>query len=504
MATPYDAGLRGVAAIFNPRGGGWYNGGMKFSSFVNGEWARGGDEVANINPSDIRETVGVARMADAKLATQAVGGARAAQPQWAAAGIESRCDILKKIGDELIARKDELGELLAREEGKTRGEGIGEVDRAGRFFHYFSGEALRNIGDFVDSVRGGVEVEVMRQPLGVVAVITPWNFPSALPAWKIAPALAFGNAVVFKPAALTPASACALVEVCHNAGVPAGVVQLLLGAGREVGAALLQNADVDAVSFTGSLPTGRVVAEESAKHLRRFQLEMGSKNALVIAEDADLDAAAACAVNGAFFGTGQKCTASSRIIVCDAVYESFRDKFVAATRALKVGHALAADTNIGPCVSEQQMQKNARYVESAQAEGAKLLYRGELGAMAHEGYYFAPVIFDETHNDMAINREEVFGPITCLLRAADYEDALRLCNDSAYGLTAGIVTASLKYAAHFKRHAQAGCVMVNLPTAGTDYHVPFGGTKLSSFGPREQGQYAIEFYTKIKTAYIKA
>ena len=404
----------------------------------------------------------------------------------------------------LIARKDELGEVLAKEEGKTLKEGIGEVDRAGRFFQYYSAEAIRNMGEFTDSVRLGVEVEVIREPVGIVLIITPWNFPSALPAWKIAPALAFGNAVIFKPATLTPASACLLVDIIHRAGVPTGVVQMLLGSGSTIGMQLLQNEKIDAVSFTGSLDIGRVVAQESAKHLRPFQLEMGSKNSLLVLDDGNLETAISCAVNGAFFSTGQKCTATSRIIVTEKIYDSFKQKFIEETAKLKVGHALDPDSQIGPCVSEQQLEENRKYLKIAQDEGAKLVFQGKLENIESEGYYFSPVIFDETHSKMRINCEEVFGPITCLIKVKDYEEALLTCNDTNFGLTTSIITSSLKHATHFKRNAQSGCVMVNLPTTGADYHVPFGGAKLSSYGPREQGQYAREFYTKIKTAYLKA
>ena len=475
-----------------------------YKNFINGEWIGGTQEKPNINPSKITETVGISFLADNSLVEKAVDGACESQRKWAETGIETRCDILMKIGNEIIARKDELGEVLAKEEGKTLKEGIGEVDRAGRFFQYYSAEAIRNMGEFTDSVRLGVEVEVIREPVGIVLIITPWNFPSALPAWKIAPALAFGNAVIFKPATLTPASACLLVDIIHRAGVPTGVVQMLLGSGSTIGMQLLQNEKIDAVSFTGSLDIGRVVAQESAKHLRPFQLEMGSKNSLLVLDDGNLETAISCAVNGAFFSTGQKCTATSRIIVTEKIYDSFKQKFIEETAKLKVGHALDPDSQIGPCVSEQQLEENRKYLKIAQDEGAKLVFQGKLETIESEGYYFSPVIFDETHSKMRINCEEVFGPITCLIKVKDYEEALLTCNDTNFGLTTSIITSSLKHATHFKRNAQSGCVMVNLPTTGADYHVPFGGAKLSSYGPREQGQYAREFYTKIKTAYLKA
>ncbi len=475
----------------------------EFKNYINGEWVGGGSAFENINPSDLSDKIGLISAATSQQINDALVGAKNAQKEWAATGIEKRAGLLQKIGDTLIARSATVGELLAREEGKTRAEGIGEVYRSGQFFQYYAAQSLRLMGDFCDSVRPGVEVEVLRDPVGTVLIVAPWNFPVAVPAWKMAPALAFGNSVVLKPAQLTSGSACALFEIIEEVGMPPGLCQLLLGKGSVVGDQLIKHDGFDAVSFTGSLNTGRLIAQESASRLRRFQLEMGSKNALVVVDDADLDVAVACAVNGAFFGTGQKCTASSRIIVTDKIHDAFLEKFVEATKVLKVGHALHPDSQIGPCVNAEELASNQHYVAVAKKEGAGVAWEGTVGQQETEGHYFAPVIFYNTKNDMTINREEVFGPVTCLIKANDYEEALHMSNDTDYGLTSGIITTSLKTANHFKRHAQSGCVMVNLPTAGTDYHVPFGGNKLSSFGPREQGSYAAEFYTRVKTAYIK-
>ena len=476
----------------------------KYQNFIGSSWLSGPEIKVNINPSDCRQVLGELHGADTALAEAAVAGAKAAQREWASAPLEQRADVLMQVGKALIERKQQLGELLASEEGKTLPEAVGEAERAGRFFQYYAGEAWRQMGDFADSVRLGVEVEVIREAVGTVLVITPWNFPLALPAWKIAPALAFGNSVVFKPAELTPGCACALVEILQECGLPDGVVQLVLGSGRTIGQQLIEHKDVDAISFTGSLNVGKAIAAASSARLCAFQLEMGSKNALVVADDADLDLAAACAVNGAFGSTGQKCTASSRILVQAGVYDEFLAKFIAASAALKVGPALAPDSNIGPCVSAEQLRSNQNYFELAKAEGAELVYQGELPTGVPEGYYCAPAIFANTSNTMRINREEMFAPITCLQTFTDLEQALAICNDSEFGLTAGIMTRSLARAHYFKRQVQSGCVMVNLATAGTDYHVPFGGVKMSSFGPREQGKHAIDFYTKVKTVYTSA
>jgi aldehyde dehydrogenase (NAD+) len=409
---------------------------------------------------------------------------------------------LKKISDEILSRRDEIGQLLAREEGKTLPEAIGEVARAGQIFGFFAGESLRLAGDKLASVRPGVEVEVTREPVGVVGVIAPWNFPIAIPAWKIAPALCYGNAVVFKPADLVPGSAHALSEIISRSGLPGGVFSLLMGRGAIVGEALLNSNSVDAISFTGSVATGRKVAEACISRMAKFQLEMGGKNPLVVLDDADLKVAVEAAVNGAFFSTGQRCTASSRLIVTEGIHDRFVEALVERMQALIVDDACKAGTQIGPVVDQKQLDQDLSYLRIGKAEGAKLLHGGELLSREKRGYYLSPALFIETTNGMRISREEVFGPVASVIRVKDYDEALSVANDTDFGLASGICTTSLKHTAHFKRHAQAGMVMVNLPTAGVDYHVPFGGRKASSYGPREQGRYAAEFYTAVKTSYV--
>jgi acyl-CoA reductase-like NAD-dependent aldehyde dehydrogenase len=474
-----------------------------YKNYIGGNWCEGQGVIANHSPSDVQDLIGQYQQASAEQTLDAIAAARDAQPQWAASGLEQRQQVLMAIGNELMARKDELGELLSREEGKPLAEGIGEVNRSAQFFHYYAAEVLRQMGETATSVRPGIEIEVQREPVGVVGIITPWNFPMATAAWKIAPALAFGNAVVFKPANLVPASAWALTEIISRQALPAGTFNLVMGSGAVVGESLIQSADIDALTFTGSLQTGRRVAVATAGNLVRCQLEMGSKNALVVLDDADLDIAVECALNGAFFGTGQKCTASSRLIVCDGIHDRFVEALVARIRQLKVGHALGQGVQIGPVAEARQLEQNLHYLQLAEDEGATLVEGGELLNLEPVGHYMRPALFINTHNTMRINREEVFGPIACVIRVHDYEQALSVLNDTEYGLTAGIITQSLRYASDFKRRARTGCVMVNLPTAGTDYHVPFGGRKASSFGPREQGQYAREFYTVVKTTYVR-
>jgi alpha-ketoglutaric semialdehyde dehydrogenase len=472
-------------------------------NYIAGEWVGASEVSADINPSNTNDVVGEFARAGAAEAQAAIDAAHEAFPAWSRSSIQSRHDLLKAVGDEIIARKDELGRLLSREEGKTLPEGIGEVVRAGQIFQFFAGETLRLAGDKLASVRPNVEVEVTREPVGVVGLITPWNFPIAIPAWKIAPALAYGNTVVFKPAELVPACAHALSEIIIRAGVPAGVFNLVMGRGSVVGEAMLTSPKVAAISFTGSVPTGRRVAQTciAADPMKKLQLEMGGKNPLVVLDDADLSVAVECAVNGAFFSTGQRCTASSRLIVTDGIHDRFVAALTERMQGLVVDDALKAGTQIGPVVDQAQLDQDLKYIRVGQEEGAKLVAGGELLRREAPGFYLAPALFTEVDNRMRVAREEIFGPVATVTRARDYEEALELANDTPFGLSAGICTTSLKHAGHFRRNAEAGMVMVNLPTAGVDYHVPFGGRKGSSYGPREQGRYAAEFYTTVKTAY---
>ena len=478
-----------------------------YKNLIGGEWVEGPRVSRNINPSDTRDVVGEFAQADADQAGQAIEAATRAQAAWGLSTPQQRFDILDAAGAEILARRAELGDLLAREEGKTLPEAIGEVVRAGNIFKFFAGEALRVGGDVVPSVRPGVGVEVTREPVGVVGLITPWNFPIAIPAWKVAPALAYGNTVVLKPADLVPGSAWAIADILHRAGLPAGVFNLVMGRGSQVGQVLLDDKRVNAISFTGSVATGQRIAQACVARMAKFQLEMGGKNPMVVLDDADLDVAVNAALNSGFFSTGQRCTASSRLIVTDGIHDRFIAAMAEKMKALKVDDARKKGTDIGPVVDDKQLAQNLQYVAIATDEGARLVAGGEAiekNADGAPGYYMRPALFTETTAAMRINREEVFGPVVSVIRAKNYDEALALANDSEFGLSAGIATTSLKHATHFKRHVQAGMVMVNLPTAGVDYHVPFGGRKGSSYGPREQGRYAAEFYTTVKTAYTSA
>ena len=472
-------------------------------NFIGGEWVDGTGVTKNINPANTKDVVGEYAKADRAQTEKAIAGAKAAFPAWSRSTPQERYDALNKISTEILARREELGRLLAREEGKTLPEGIGEVARAGQIFAFFAGEALRLSGEKGPSVRPGIEVEIAREALGVVGLITPWNFPIAIPAWKIAPALCHGNTVAFKPAELVPGSAHALSEIITRSGLPAGVFNLVVGSGSVVGQTLLEHPDVAAISFTGSVATGRKIAQAcvTSEPMKKFQLEMGGKNPLVVLDDADLKVAVEAATNGAYFSTGQRCTASSRLIVTEGIHDRFVAAMTERLKALSVDDALKPGVQIGPVVDQSQLDQDLRYLKIGKDEGAKLHWGGELLNRETPGFYLQPALFTEATNKMRIAREEIFGPVACVIRAKNYDEALAIANETDFGLAAGVCTTSLKYASHFKRNSEAGMVMVNLPTAGVDYHVPFGGRKGSSYGAREQGAYAREFYTTVKTAY---
>jgi len=475
-----------------------------YQNYIGGTWVDGSGEVENINPSDTRDVIGLFAQGSSAQVDQAVTAAAEAQSVWNSYGLERRQAVLQAIGEELMARSAELGELLSREEGKPLAEGKGEIYRAGQFFTYYAAECLRQLGQNADSVRPNIEIDVRREPVGVIAVISPWNFPTATAAWKIAPALCYGNAVIWKPANLTPASAVALTEIIAKQDIPAGLFNLVMGSGSEVGEALAAHKGVKAISFTGSVPVGRRIAQVAVSNFTKLQMEMGSKNALAVMDDADLDLAVTVALGGAFGGSGQKCTASSRLVVHEGIHDAFVEKLIAGAKAMQVGHALEQGTQMGPVVSQTQLDENLEYVRLGMSEGAELACGGEQLELATPGFYMSPGVFLGTRNDMRINREEMFAPLTSVIKVGSYDEALSVVNDTDFGLTSGIVTRSLARANHFRRNAQTGVVTVNLPTAGTDYHVPFGGRGESSYGPREQGRTADEFFTLVKTAYISA
>lgn len=468
--------------------------------YVDGGWRGAGATFDCHNPSDTARVAGRYHRAEAGDVEQALSAAAAAFPEWGRTNGQQRAAALDAVASGINARTEQFAGVLAEEGGKPIRDSRAEVQRAAWIFRYFAGEALRIWGERGGSVRDGVDVEVTREPVGVVGLVTPWNFPIAIPAWKAAPALAFGNCVVLKPSDTAPGCAWLLAQVLHDAGVPPGVFNLVTATGATAGSILASSARCDAISFTGSTTVGQELLLAACRQRKRVQLEMGGKNPLVVVDDANLDTAVSVALSGAFLQAGQRCTASSRIIVTDGIWKQFSERFVERMQAMRVGHALAEDTEIGPVVSQRQLETNQHYLELARSEGAKVVGGERLEVQPH-GHYMRPAALLDSTMAMTANREEIFGPVAGLIRASDYESALALANDTEFGLSAGICTSSLKIAADFKRRVQAGMVMVNLPTAGVDYHVPFGGRKASSFGPREQGSYARDFYSIVKTAY---
>ena len=476
---------------------------MKKSNYIAGQWVEGTSSIKNINPSDTSETIDEYTSCTDEQFEQAIQSAATAQREWEKVGIEKKSQILIKIGDELIQKSKQIGELLSREEGKPLNEGIGEVARAGQQFQYYGSECLRLYGEKIPSTRPGFQVEISREPLGTIGIISPWNFPIAIPAWKAAPAMMCGNAVILKPASLTIGSAVALTEIIAKQDIPAGLFNLVLGSGSDIGHKISTHPKIAAITFTGSVEVGKKLYQNSSSTMKKMQMEMGSKNPLVVMDDADLKTAITCAVNGAYGGTGQKCTASSRLIVHENIYKDFVKGLLESIKNLKVGHALDEGTQMGPASNQSQFESNLEYIDIGKGE-AKLEFGGNPMNMRTPGYYMEPTLFIDGDNKSRINQEEMFGPIACVIPTKNLDHALEIANATDFGLSSGIITQSLAKAEFFKQNIKTGVTTVNLPTAGLDYHVPFGGRKASSFGPREQGTYARDFYSQVKTSYINS
>jgi acyl-CoA reductase-like NAD-dependent aldehyde dehydrogenase len=478
-----------------------------FRNYVAGQWVecKSHKTFPNINPADTDEVVGLFQASGPADVQEACDVAAKAQPGWAALPAPRRGEYLFKAAEILESRLAKLGEDMTREEGKTLPEAKAEVKRAINIFRYFGGEGARQFSYQIPSERENVFCYTMRKPLGVVGLITPWNFPSAIPAWKMAPALVGGNTVVIKPASLAPLSALRLVEALHEAGIPAGAINYVTGGGGTVGNTLVDHPAIRAVSFTGSCEVGNTLYDRVARRKIRVQLEMGGKNPTVVLKDADLNYAADVLVNGAFFSTGQKCTACSRAVIERAIYEPLVEILVAKTRKMKVGNGLEPGIDMGPAVDASQLETDLKYIEIAKQEGAKLLCGGNrlTGGIYDKGYFVEPTIFGNVTPEMRIAQEEVFGPVLALMVAEDFDDAMRLANSARFGLSASIVSRDLTRVHQFINGIQAGLITVNLPTAGVEYQLPFGGTKESSFGMREQGPLALDFYTETRTVYLK-
>ena len=477
-----------------------------YLNLIAGQWQPSvtGRTFENRNPADEGDLVGTFPQSSADDVAVAVAAAKAAQPAWAAMPAPKRGDVLFKAANLLEARADAIAREMTREEGKTLPEARGEVGRTVNILRYYGGEGARLFGRVIPSERDRVFMHTLRSPLGVVGAITPWNFPIAIPAWKSCPALISGNAVVLKPSELAPLCATRLAEILVEAGLPAGVLNVVHGSG-EAGGAIVAHEHVRAISFTGSEATGGKVAEACGARRVRVQLEMGGKNPTIVLADADLDEAAGIVLNAAFGSTGQRCTATSRAIVERSVVEAFSEKLVAKARAMKVGPGLDAGIDVGPSINAAHADRVVTEVAAAASAGATVLAGGTrlTEGVLGKGHFVAPTVLGNVTPQMTIAQEEVFGPVAAVMPADDFEHALALANDVRFGLSATICTRSLSHALQFAQRIEAGLVMVNLPSAGVEYQVAFGGSKASSLGPREQGPEAIDFYTTLKTVYMK-
>lgn len=476
-----------------------------FANYIGGEWVAGKASFENRNPANTDELIGVFSRGAAQDIADAAEAAAAALPGWSGMTTPARGNILFKAAEILDRRFEQLAAEMTREEGKTLPESKGEVRRSINIFRYFAGEGARMPGMVAPSERERVHMFAIRKPIGVAGLVTPWNFPSAIPAWKLAPALICGNTVVLKPASAAPLSAWRLVEALHEAGIPKGVVNFVAGPGGELGQALVDAKPLRAVSFTGSCQIGNWLHEQASRRRLRIQLEMGGKNPTIVLADADFDAAVENVVNGAFFSTGQKCTATSRAIVEESTYDRFVAALVERTKKLKVGDGMQPGIDIGPCVDEAQMNTVLRYIEIGRKEaGAPRIGGNRLtGDGYSKGYFVAPAIFTDVSEEMTIAREEIFGPVLAVMRARDFDDAMRIANNVPFGLSASIQTTNLSRVFDYVYRMEAGLLTVNLPSAGVEYQLPFGGTKESSFGPKEQGPAALEFYSDYKTVYVR-
>lgn len=477
---------------------------MLFANYINGEWVSGGT-FENRNPANTDEVVGLFVKGTAQDMEAAASAAAAAFPAWSKLPGPARGAYLFKVADILDQRFEQIAADMTREEGKTLPEAKGEVRRSINIFRYFAGEGARMFGFLVPSERDRVHMFAIRKPLGVVGLVTPWNFPSAIPAWKLAPALIAGNTVIMKPASAAPLSAWRLIEACHEAGIPKGVVNFVAGSGGTLGAALVDAKPLKAISFTGSCEIGEWLHERASKRKLRIQLEMGGKNPTIVLADCDFNAAVENTVNAAFFSTGQKCTATSRVIVEEPIYDRFVDALVERTNKLKVGNGMEPGVDIGPAVDEGQLETDLKYIEIGRQECGPPRAGGNrlTGGAYDKGYFVQPTIFADVTSGMRIAQEEIFGPVLAVMRAKNFDDAMRIANEIPLGLSASIQTTNVSRVFDYVYNMEAGLLTVNLPSAGVEYQLPFGGTKDSSFGPKEQGPAALEFYSDYKTVYLK-
>ncbi|WP_309118225.1 alpha-ketoglutaric semialdehyde dehydrogenase GucD [Paenibacillus sp.] len=477
-----------------------------YGNYIGGAWvaAAGGATVPSVNPAN-RSVVGVVPASTRADLDRAVEAANEARRAWRKLTGAQRGTLLYKAADLMERRLDEIGATMTREMGKTFAEAKGETARGVAILRYYAGEGMRKTGDVIPATDAEALMYTTRVPLGVVGAITPWNFPVAIPIWKIAPALIYGNCVVWKPATDTAVTAAKVMACFHEAGFPAGTIQMVVGGGREIGQGMAEHPGIHGLTFTGSNAVGKQVGAAAFARGAKYQLEMGGKNPIVVAADADLELAVEATINGGLRSTGQKCTATSRVIVVKDVYDAFRAKLLDKVATLKVGDGMQPDTWLGPCANESQYDTVLSYIRHGVEEGAQLVFGGTKPAdeALKDGFYVTPAVFEGVTSRMKIAQEEIFGPVLALLRAESLEEAIELANDVEYGLSASLYTKNIGQALAFVQEIDAGLVRVNAETAGVELQAPFGGMKQSSSHSREQGQAAIEFYTSVKTVFLK-
>lgn len=477
-----------------------------YKNLINGEWVESSsrETTGSINPANKNEAVGTFQNSTVEDVNQAIAAAVNALKEWKNLSSVSRGNYLHKVADILEKRVDDIAETATKEMGKTVAETKGEVQRAVTILRYYAQEGMRKVGEVIPSANSKNLLYTTRAPLGVVGIISPWNFPIAIPIWKIAPALVFGNTVVFKPASETAITAAKIVEAFHEAGLPKGVLNFVTGSGSVIGNGITNHPEVAGISFTGSNKVGRGIASHAVTRGAKFQLEMGGKNPSIILGDADINLAVELSVNGAMKHTGQKCTATSRVFVESSVYDEVKNKIIDKVKTIKVGNGLSDDVYMGPLASESQLQTILGYIEKGKEEGATLLYGGNVleEGEYENGFFIEPTVFENVTNDMTIAQEEIFGPVITLIKVEDFDEALKLANETSFGLSASLFTKDLNKSLKFANEIEAGLVKVNGESSGVEPQAPFGGMKQSSSGSREQGQAAIEFFTSIKTITI--
>lgn len=478
-----------------------------YLNYTNGEWkpSISGEVEKSINPANKNEIVGYVQKSTTEDLQELIQASKEAQVHWRNLSGQARGAFLYKAADIMESRLEEIAETLTREMGKTLPEAKGETARGVAILRYYAGEGMRKIGDVIPASDSEALMFTSRVPVGVVGVITPWNFPVAIPVWKMAPALIYGNSVVLKPAREASVTAAKVIECFADAGLPAGVINLITGPGSVIGKGIIDHPDINAITFTGSDSIGKEVAIGAVSRGAKFQLEMGGKNPVIVTADADLDKAVDATINGGLRSTGQKCTATSRVIVEREIYQAFKEKLVEKVKELTVGDGLQEGIWMGPCVSDGQLDTVLSYIEKGKAEGATLLCGGQKVEKPglENGFFIEPAVFDHVKPSMAIAQEEIFGPVLALIEVDSFTEAVAIANDVQYGLSASIFTKDIGNILGFIKNIEAGMIRVNEETAGVELQAPFGGMKQSSSHSREQGQAAIEFYTTIKTIYIK-